>query len=72
MEPKNIRNQISKHKDEIYNIKKQIEELQSNCDHDETEVKNISEGVSQLRLVCKTCQKVIGYPSKDDLTNAGY
>lgn len=51
----------------IEKYQKTLSEIQDLCKHTPT-LKQISEnGVSaELRIVCKNCEKVIGYPTKND------
>lgn len=72
MESKVIKELINKKLESISRLQFEVEELQSKCKHNNIIVKNISEGVFKLRLVCETCSKVVGYPSPNDLKEAGY
>ena len=72
MESKIIKELINKKLEDISKLQEEVDELQSKCKHNNVVVKNVSEGVFSLRLVCETCSKVIGYPSSSDLKEAGY
>lgn len=54
----------------IEKYQKSLEEIQEECKH-EPELKLVSENgvTSTLRIVCKNCNKTIGYPSKIDTDN---
>ena len=72
MESKIIKELINKKLEDISKLQLEVDELQSKCKHNNVVVKNVSEGVFSLRLVCETCSKAIGYPSSSDLKEAGY
>lgn len=72
MESKVIKELINKKLEDISILQAEVDELQSKCKHNNVVVKNVSEGVFSLRLVCETCSKVTGYPSSSDLKEAGY
>lgn len=72
MESKIIKELINKKLYDISKLQLEVVELQSKCKHNKVEVKNVSEGVVSLRLVCDTCSKVLGYPSSSDLKESGY
>jgi uncharacterized coiled-coil protein SlyX len=72
MDPKEIKKLVSDTKDDIKELKSTLNELQETCTHKETTVKNISTSVAELRKVCKTCEKVLGYPNKNEMKDAGY
>jgi uncharacterized coiled-coil DUF342 family protein len=72
MEQDEIRNLISHHKDEISKLSQVIDELQEECRHTDIEVKNTSSGIIALRSVCKYCDKVLGYPTGDEISDVGY
>tara|TARA_B100000963_G_scaffold359405_1_gene386675 strand:+ start:2064 stop:2309 length:246 start_codon:yes stop_codon:yes gene_type:complete len=56
----------------IEKYKKSLKEIQEECNH-EPLLKLVSENgrSSSLRIVCKNCEKIIGYPSASD-TNDFY
>ena len=72
MESKLIKELINKKLEDISKLQAEVYELQSKCKHNKVIVKNVSDSVFSLRLVCETCSKVIGYPSSNDLKEAGY
>lgn len=72
MEQDEIRNLVSHHKDEVSKLNKVIDELQEECRHTDTELKNTSSGILTLRTICKYCDKVLGYPTEDEISDAGY
>lgn len=72
MESKVIKELINKKMEEVSNLQLEIEELQNKCSHNNDTVKNVSDGIVNLRIVCETCSKILGYPTSSDLRNAGY
>jgi hypothetical protein len=72
MESKLIKELINKKLEDISKLQAEVDEVQSKCKHNKVIVKNVSDSVFSLRLVCETCSKVIGYPSSNDLKEAGY
>tara|TARA_Y100000389_G_scaffold71251_1_gene67978 strand:+ start:695 stop:946 length:252 start_codon:yes stop_codon:yes gene_type:complete len=63
----NIKKKSSELKLLIEKYKKNLKEIQEECRH-EPILKLVSESglSSALRIVCKNCEKVIGYPSQSD------
>jgi hypothetical protein len=58
--------------DEKKNVSKEVEKIQEDCSHkDGYDVKFAGEG-NEVRRVCVTCQKVIGYPSQQELKDNGF
>jgi prefoldin subunit 5 len=72
MEPEEIKKKVSNSKDEIEKLSKVVNELQNECNHTDYIIKNVNESVTELRRVCKTCEKIIGYPNDKELKEAGY
>jgi len=72
MRPNEIKKLVSSAKEDIDKLNITLTELQKTCTHKETIVKNISTSVAELRRVCKTCEKVLGYPNKGEMKDAGY
>ena len=55
-------------KDSIRSLEKELEDIQSSCQHKEYSIKNCqseTRGFS-LRRVCKKCSKEIGYPTQEE------
>jgi len=61
---------VSQIKDKIRKLYKSIEGIQDECSHDII-IKYSEERRSVMR-VCKNCDKIIGYPSIDELKKNGY
>lgn len=60
---------------EYLSIKNQIEELQNQCSHPEKDVVfHHSDNGSLIgpRWTCKSCKRITGYPTVNDLIDAGY
>ena len=72
MEPNDIKKLVSTTKEDIKQLNTALTELQETCTHEETTVKNISDSVAELRKVCKTCDKELGYPTQDEIKEGGY
>jgi hypothetical protein len=72
MSPEEIKVLVSQYKEEINKLTQSILELQKECRHKESEVKNISSSGVELRKVCSHCSKVVGYPTQQELKEAGY
>lgn len=49
---------------QIKNLEKEKEEIQNNCTHKETYVKFL-EGTSDMRLFCKSCEVLVGFPNEE-------
>ena len=56
---------------QIDSLKKELDELISNCKHEEHIIKLVSTdgSTSRLRKVCKICKSIIGYPSNEEYEN---
>jgi len=52
-------------------LKKDLDQLQSVCLHDEYDVKFDIES-NAIKKICKKCEKVIGYPTNQELKDNGY
>tara|TARA_B100000963_G_scaffold354849_1_gene372070 strand:- start:1572 stop:1835 length:264 start_codon:yes stop_codon:yes gene_type:complete len=72
MESKIIKELVNSKISEINKLKSEVSELQNKCNCKTHEIKNVSDGVVSLRKVCTTCSKIVGYPSLDELREAGY
>lgn len=72
MTPEEMSKSVSDCKNEIDKLSQKIDEIQDECRHPEHEVKPISMAPFQVKKVCKVCQADLGYPSKDELKEAGY
>lgn len=63
-----IRNSVK----EIYTLlkekNKELDEIQSNCIHPKLKLKDIHpSNLSDIRKCCDVCEKILGYPSQDEL-----
>lgn len=72
MSPEEIKNLVSDYKLEINRLNQLVDELQNQCRHNEIEIKNVSSGTIELRKVCKHCEKIVGYPTQQELKEEGY
>jgi len=68
-EPKDTREQAEKIKSSIRTLEKELELIQESCIHSEYELKNCQTANSgfNLRRVCKTCTKEIGFPTQKEV-----
>ena len=46
--------------------KKELDEIQDNCLHKEYEIKPTGENGRELKRVCKSCKRQVGYPTKQE------
>ena len=58
--------------DEKKDVLKEVEKIQEDCNHKDGYDVRFSNGTNEVRRVCKTCQKVIGYPSEEELKDNGF
>lgn len=58
-------------KKEIKLLKKDLDQLQSVCLHEEWDVKFDLES-NAIKKICKKCEKVIGYPNDQELKDNGF
>jgi SNF2 family DNA or RNA helicase len=72
MSPEEIKVLVSQYKEEINKLSQNILDLQNECRHKESEVKNVNSGTVELRKVCNHCGKIVGYPTQQELKEAGY
>jgi len=61
---------VSQIKDKIRKLYKSIEGIQEECSHDI--VIRYSEERKSVMRICKNCEKIIGYPSREELIKNGY
>ena len=67
-----IKKTVEEYKNQITILQTEINLIQESCNHEETEVRSISNSVMDLRMVCKACSMPLGYPTTKELKNAGY
>lgn len=72
MKPEEIKSAVDAHTNEIARLQELIAEAQSQCKHNDIEIKLVSEGTTQLLRVCKTCGSHLGWPTQAELREAGY
>jgi hypothetical protein len=58
-------------KKSIKELEKELDSIQSECNHPEYIIKNCptQSTTFQLRRVCTKCTKEIGYPSQEEINN---
>ena len=72
MTPDKVNKSVTEHLSEIERLNRLVVDLQKDCRHIECDVKNVGTAPIDLKNVCRTCHKELGYPSKDELKEAGY
>ena len=72
MTPNKVTKSVTECESEITRLNRIVDELQKDCKHTEYDVKNVGTAPIDLKNVCRTCHKTLGYPSKDELKEAGY
>jgi len=58
--------------DEKKDVSKELEKIQEECNHKDGYNVKFAGSTNEVRRVCKTCQKVIGYPSEQELKDNGF
>lgn len=60
--------EMDKLQNELKEKKKEIEEYQNNCNHEEVIVAMVQKEDNGIQLVkqCKACNKILGYPSQEE------
>ena len=53
-------------RDNIKSLKINLKELQKTCTHHDTTIK-FHQKSNSVKKICNICQKVIGYPTEDEL-----
>ena len=61
-----IKKKMDKLQDKLRTAKKDVIDLQNNCEHIETRIgfDQVSDHNFSIRIICKECQKVLGFPTK--------
>ena len=67
MDETDIKRRIEQLKAQTKDASKEIEELQSTCNHKESQIKAIGEQFNSLRIVCKVCDRPLGYPGPKEI-----
>lgn len=67
-----IKDSIDAYNAQLVLINKTMQKIKGSCKHNDTEVKPTSENVTTLKNFCKYCGTELGFPTKDELKNAGY
>ena len=62
----NIRTKVNDIKNNIKLLTDELIEIQSKCPHENTSLKYYEDTKSVLK-VCGECEKVLGYPNKEEL-----
>ena len=64
------RREVEKLLSDKRNIDLQIDEIQANCKHENTVIKQVADGNQfVVRHVCESCGKIVGYPSPEEIRN---
>ncbi len=68
-----IRKEVSSLEDTIKQAEKRLAEIQDECKHKETSVRDVRDGnTTKIRIVCKDCDAIVGYPTEQQLKESGY
>jgi len=67
-----IKESIDTYNSQLILINQTMVRIRQYCRHKETEIKSITQGVMDLKNFCKYCGVERGYPTKEELINAGY
>jgi len=60
-------------RDEISKQEQELKRVQETCKHPKEELKFVpSSGGSNLKVMCEVCNKILRYPSENDLEENGY
>ena len=61
------RRRVDKLLSDKWNIERELEEIRANCKHENTVIKQVTDGTSSsLRYVCESCGCPLGYLSPQD------
>lgn len=63
---------ITEYNSEIKKLETLVSEIQKNCNHENTKVKNVGESTALIKKVCTDCELIIGTPTNSELKDAGY
>jgi RNase P subunit RPR2 len=71
---KELKDKASKLRDDISKQTSELAQVQEKCTHPEEKLKFVptANGSSSLRVTCEVCNKVLRYPSDNDLEKNGY
>lgn len=72
MTPEEMSKSVAANKAEIDKLNQLVNDVQKDCRHEEYNVKNVGTVPVQIKKVCKVCDADLGYPSKEELKEAGY
>ena len=67
----NIKNDVNDIKNQIKSLNNDLVEIQSNCTPEKTVLKYNEESKNVLKL-CDNCEKVIGYPTQEELKDSDF
>ena len=61
------RRRVDKLLSDKWKIDREIEQIQANCKHENTVIKQVADESSfAIRRVCESCGHIVGYPSSAD------
>jgi hypothetical protein len=72
MTPEEMSKSVAANKAEIDKLSRIVSDIQEECRHENYDVKNIGTTPVLIKKVCRVCDADLGYPSKDELKEAGY
>lgn len=71
---KELKDKAKNLQDEISKQEQELKQVQDACKHPKESLKFTSSegGSSNLRVICEVCNKILRYPSTNDLEENGY
>ena len=60
------RRRVDKLLSDKWKIDREIEQIQANCKHENTVIKQVADGSGSIRRVCESCGQIVGYPSMEE------
>lgn len=67
----NIKSKANDIKENIKSLKKELLEIQTSCSHEKL-ILRYNEDSKTVFKICSECEKIIGYPTKDELEKNDY
>ncbi len=67
----NIKHNVNEIKSQIKTLEEELNKIQGQCDHPNVVLKYDDNSKSVLKI-CNICEKVIGYPTTEELKNSDY
>ena len=68
-EEDSIKQRVEELNNIIKDASKELDDIQSNCNHKETDIKSVGELGRDIRKICLKCNRIVGYPSQSEIEN---